>query len=197
MIIGNSIKREMRNSDFFFAAAFFILAAGVISGSIYLLKTADVSGEGIKSYLETFMKSGIEKNKLDVCKCAFKENLIIFLIIFISGFFRFGIVFSAAAVIRKGFVIGFTVSSFIKFYGLNGLLIMSATMPSLLIIIPALLIFLAISVNFSLSKEKNQKNFIFSYIFFGIFIFTIFCAAAFSEGYLTTTFMKWSFPKYN
>lgn len=195
MEINNLMKRELKNSDLLFVASFFILVSGVILGSVYLSKLGTDSGEGIKSYLDSFIQTGAERDCFSVFKRALKENLISLAVVFAAGFFRFGIIFTGAAVIRRGFIIGFTASSFIKFYGFKGLLIMSATMPSVLIIIPAFLIFAAVSAKFSVSKEKNQKKFIISYIFFTFFIFSIFCAAALSEGYLTTTFMKLIFPK--
>lgn len=195
MEINKLMKKEVKSSDFLVIISFFILAAGVILGSLYLSKIGADYGDGIKVYLDGFIQSGAERDCFAVFKKALKENLLSLAVVFAAGFFRFGMIFTAASVIRRGFVIGFTASSFIKFYGLKGLLIMSATMPSVLIIVPAFLIFAAVSAKFSVSKEKNQKKFIISYIFFTFFIFTIFCAAALSEGYLTTTFMKWIFPK--
>lgn len=183
------IRKEFKNSDLLFVAAFSVLVLGVILGSVYLSYSS--SFEGIKSYLDGFLQSFGDNACFSVFKKSLRGNIAEFLIVFIAGFFKFGVLFSAMAVIRRGFIIGFTVSSFVKLYGLKGLIVMSATMPVTLIIIPAFLIFTAVSVNFSVSKEKNQKKFLISYIFFGIFILTIFCIASLGEGYLTTTFMKW------
>ena len=42
----------------------------------------------------------------------------------------------------KGFIIGFTTASFIKFYGAKGMLVMLSTMPTILMAtIPTLLLF--------------------------------------------------------
>ncbi len=191
--MSNVLRRELKNSDLLFVASFFVLTLGVILGSVYLAYSS--SFDGIKSYLDGFIHSTSEQERFSVFKNSLRGNTIEFLIVFIAGFFKFGAAVSAAAVIRRGFIIGFTVSSFVKVYGLKGLLVMSATMPVTLVIIPAFLIFSAVSVNFSVSKEKNQKNFLISYIFFGFFILTIFCIASLGEGYLTTTFMKWVLPK--
>lgn len=191
--VSGIIRKEFKNSDLLFIAAFAVLVLGVILGSVYLAYAS--SYDGIKSYLDGFLQSCGDNACFSVFKKSLRGNLAEFLFVFIAGFFKFGALFSAAAVIRRGFIIGFTVSSFVKLYGMKGLLFMSSTMPVTLIIIPAFLIFAAVSVNFSVSKEKNQKKFLISYIFFGIFIFTIFCIASLGEGYVTTTFMKWILPK--
>ena len=77
------------------------------------------------------------------------------------------------------------------------MLIMLSTMPAELIAIPTLLFFAAVSVNFSLNRDKKQKKLIISYIFFLILVISIFCVAALAEGFLTTTFMKLISPKIN
>ena len=40
------------------------------------------------------------------------------------GFLRFGFIVTGAIIVRKGFIIGFTTASFIKFYGAKGMLVM-------------------------------------------------------------------------
>ena len=74
------------------------------------------------------------------------------------------------------------------------MLVMLSTMPTILITIPTLLLFSAVSIKYSLNSKENQKNNFFVYIFM-IIIISIFCVASLSEGYLTTTFMSWVSPK--
>lgn len=186
--MNNLTKNSLRNNDILCIAAFFALVAGVICGSIYLTRTVASSGEGIQKYLESFVTSGTEPDRFAVFKKAFRENLISLAIVFAAGFFKFGCIFTAAAIVRRGFIMGFTTASFIKYYGAKGLLAMAATMPSILIMLPAFLIFAAVSAGFSLSD--NKRRLLGFYIFFTIFILAVFAAAALSEGYLTTSFMK-------
>ncbi len=188
MGINKSIGNELKNNNLFCIAAFFALVAGVVFGSVYLTKTASASGEGIQAYLESFINSGAETDRFMVFKKAFRENLISLAVVFVSGFFKFGLVFTAASVIRRGFIMGFTTASFIKYYGAKGLLAMSATMPSVLIMLPAFLIFAAVSA--CVSMTENRRRLIGGYIIFTLFILAVFAAAALSEGYLTTSFMK-------
>lgn len=193
MGISKSMRNKLKNNELFCIAAFFVLVTGVILGSVYLTKAAINSGEGIRSYLEGFVSTGAETDKFMVFKKAVKENAISLAVVFVAGFFRLGIVFTAAAVIRRGFIMGFTTASFIKYYGAKGLLAMAATMPSVLLVMPAFLIFAAVSASFSMTD--NKKNSLGFYILFTVFILAVFCAAALSEGYLTTSFMQWIFPQ--
>lgn len=189
------INRQLRNSDYLYIAAFFVLIAGVVLGSVYLAKMGDDSGESVRGYLESFVQSVAERDCISVFKRALKENMILTAVIFVSGFFRFGAAFTAAAVVRKGFVTGFTSASFIKYYGWKGLLAMSATMPSVIVILPAMLFFAAVSVSFSFSKERRQKKQIILYIACAGLVLLTFLIASLAEGYLTTNLMKWLCPK--
>lgn len=193
MGVNRLIKNDLKSNDFFCIAAFFALAAGIIAGSVYLTKTAVSSGEGIKAYLGNFVSTGAEADKFAVFKKAVSENAAMLAVVFISGFFRFGILFTAAAIVRRGFIIGFTTASFIKYYGAKGLLAMSATMPSAIIMLPAFLIFASVSAGFSMME--NKRNSVVFYVLFTIVILVVFLAAAASEGYITTSFMNLIFPK--
>jgi stage II sporulation protein M len=188
-------KNEHGKNELLFAAAFFILSCGIIIGSIYLSKINTEAVEKIKEYLDNFIQSGVESDCFAVFKSAARENLISFAVIFIAGFFKIGAIFSAAAVIRKGFVIGFTASSFIKIYGLKGLAVMAATMPVQLITLPTFLFLAAMSVKFAVSGERRDKKSLASYIAFSLVILLLFSIAALAEGYLTTNFMRLILPK--
>ncbi len=178
-----------------YALAIFMLIAGITAGSVYLAKNS-AGMEGIKEYLEKFFASFSEnRNNMAVFKNSLISNLICAGIIFVMGFFRIGCIGTGAMIIRKGFIMGFTSASFFKFYGGKGILIMLSTMPTVIITLPALIAFSAISVRFSLNENKLKKNLIFSYIFFLILVISIFCVASLSEGFLTTTFMTWLSPK--
>lgn len=194
----NDIMTDERRGNGLFFVLIFLLGLGVTVGSVYLAKNSVDMAEGIKNYIGSFCTSVTEnKNSMTVFKNSVQSNLLCIGIIFLMGFFRFGFIVTGAIIIRKGFIIGFTTASFVKFYGMKGMLIMLSTMPTILITIPALLLFSAVSIKYSLNPEKKSKKIIFSYIFFLIIIISIFCVASLSEGYLTTTFMSLISPKLN
>ena len=178
----NDIVANEKHGNGLLGLLIFLLVVGVTVGSVYLAKNSGDMAEEIKNCMTVF------KNSL-------QANLISVGIVFLMGFLRFGFIVTGAIIVRKGFIIGFTTASFIKFYGVKGLLVMLSTMPTILITIPTLLLFSAVSIKYSLNSERKSKKIIFSYIFFMIIIISIFCVASLSEGYLTTTFMSWVSPK--
>lgn len=192
MGINQSVKNNLTHSRIFFILSFSVLVIGVVFGSVYLAHTAAVNG-GIHEYLENFISSAAETDRFLIFKNAFRSNLISLAVIFAAGFFKFGIALTAASVIRRGFIMGFTTASFIKYYGAKGFLAMSATMPSALIMLAALLFFAAVSAGFSLSANKRSLAGI--YVFSALFTLAVFAAAALCEGYLTTSFMGAIFGK--
>lgn len=192
----DSVIGEEKRGNGLYVCGFVLLSLGVMIGSIYLMKTD--AKDAIKTYISGFIASFAENhNNISVFKNSMTENIVYIGIIFLMGFFRFGFLITGAILVRKGFIMGFTTASFIKYYGVKGMLVMLSTMPAVLVTVPALMFFSIISVRFSLIKEKRQKKLVFSYIFFLILIISIFCVASFFEGFLTTTFMTWLFPKIN
>ena len=180
----NDIVADEKHGNGLLGLLIFLLVVGVTVGSVYLAKNSGDMAEGIKNYIGSFCTAVSEnKNSMTVFKNSLQANLISVGIVFLMGFLRFG------------FIISFTTASFIKFYGAKGMLVMLSTMPTILITIPTLLLFSAVSIKYSLNSERKSKKIIFSYIFFMIIIISIFCVASLSEGYLTTTFMSWVSPK--
>lgn len=172
-----------------------LLIGGIAVGSVYLAGGSPEIYDGIKKYITEFFASFTEnKNNLAIFKNSFIHSMTEVAIIFVMGFFRLGCIGTGVILIRRGFVTGFAAASFFKLYGLKGALVMLASMPTIIITIPALMIYSFISIRFSLEKNKKQKKIIFFYIFFLFLIVSIFCIASLAEGFLTTTFMSWVSP---
>ena len=190
------MERHVKDSSVIIALSFLIFTAGTVLGSVYLMKTSAGTDEGLKNYLGAFLASAQGgTDNFAMFRNALKENAFYLLIVFAAGFFRVGIVFIAAAIIRKGFIMGFTAASFVRFYGIKGILVTVSMLPGILLIIPAFLTFSAVSADLSVRREKKEKKIIFFYVLFALIVMSIFCAAALTEGYLTTIFMKWLSPK--
>lgn len=167
-----------------------IFMCGSVVGSLYFMKRFELYG-GLSDYLNSYLKNEfVEKEKLTIFKNTLNMNLIMLSFVFLSGFFKAGFLLMSVAVIKKGFVIGFTTAAFIKVLGIKGVAVSLTYLPSFLFLIPGLICFCAISVMFSIHKNKINKKIIFNYILLAIFTVTIFCAAAIAEAYLTTIFIK-------
>lgn len=167
-----------------------VLCLGIGIGSIYMMRANNEEFLHIKDYLNSFFSMLGDLNKRQVLKNSLYDNLILATVIFICGFFRPGIVGVAVCIVKKGFVMGFTSASMLKCFGIKGLLINIAYLPSILISLPMLIFFSIGSATVSGNNTNIRKKLLTRYIFFAIITITTFSVASFLEAYLTTTFMK-------
>ena len=171
----------------------FILA--LISGSVYCGIMSGEKSLEMKEYLIAFLNNTSSLNRYNTAIGAIKEFMVMFLVLFISAFFKLGVALNAAVLVKRGFVLGFTLSSFFKAFGIKGIIGIACMLPELLIFIPVLLFFSSNSTKMAISTNEIKKKFLFFFIIFSFFVGTIFCASGFLNGYLTTTFMKWASVK--
>ena len=173
---------------------FFVMVTGIVTGSIFYIKTGD-GRAGINEHLTDIFRLAAEtSDKFGASKNYFFEGLVSCAVIFIAAYFRFGALLSVGVVLRKGFITGFTAAAAAGTYGLKGGLLMAATGLDLVAGVITLVLFSAVSVTYSIEKEKNSKKFL---IFFAIFSISIFCIISFSRGFVSTTFMKLIYPKFD
>lgn len=189
MVMNVTVGEEGKSIRVIMILFVFILLCATAAGSVYFMRHSGMYN-GLSEYLTSYLKTDLAAmDKTVIFKSALKSNLMMLGLVFAAGFFKIGFLITGACLIKRGFVIGFTVSSFIKTFGWKGAVIALSYMPSLMLIIPAFVVFCSISSMISFERYKINKKIIFSYIFFAIFIFTIFCAASFLESYLTTIFI--------
>lgn len=174
-----------------YIVAMTLIAIGVVTGVLYyvynFLKTAE-----IKNYLDGYtnsLRNGMNFSSL--VKSVLKSNLILFSIIVIASFFRFGPFVSGFFLIRKGFISAFTTAAMIDVYEFGGLVLAAGSFIQIVLLIPILAVFAAVSVFCSKNRQSFEKRDKIIYIIFLTIVFTIFCSCALLEGIITTTFMKW------
>lgn len=180
-----------RTITVWYITALVLISIGVIVGALYyaynFLGTAE-----IKNYLDGYINS--LRNGMDfagIIKKTLKSNTLLFCIIAVASLFKYGPFISAFFLLRKGFISAFTSAAMSDVYGFSGLLFSSGSLTEVLIFIPLLAFFSAISVFVSKNRRTFEKRDKIIYIIFSLVVFTIFCGCAFLEGIITTTFMKW------
>ncbi len=167
-----------------------VIAFGAAAGGIYYVNKYNYSTD-IKGYLDSFLESaGNGMNCRSIMLRAVKSNMLTFAVLLAGILFRFGVLLMGAELIRRGFITGFTAAAMMRVYGGKGLIMAVCQLPGMMLLIPAAAIFAAVNTSMSLKRVETEKNFIIFYIFFSAAVIAAFCAAAFCEGYLTTTFMK-------
>lgn len=102
----------------------FVILLGIISGSIFLMVLSENDKTLVINQITTFI-SNINTNNisnLDAFKNAIYENFIFIILIWILGMSIIGIIINIFLVYMKGFIIGFSLSSFFLVYKYKGLL---------------------------------------------------------------------------
>lgn len=138
----------------------FIIILGIISGSIFLVVLNKNDKDLVINQLTTFMNN-INSNNIHNVQ-AFKncliENIIFIVLTWILGLSIIGIIFNVFFIYLKGFVTGFTVSSFILAFKYKGLI------ASLIYIFPTSIINIIIALvigSYSIILTKNLWKIIF------------------------------------
>ena len=180
-----------RTINKWYIVSFSMIFLGVLVGALYYTykfsNTADV-----KNYLDGYVNSLRNGMSLrSVIYSSIKSYSIMFILIFLSSFSKCGPILAFFLLIRKGFVNAFTTSALINVYGLGGIALSLSCIVQIMVLIPLMAIFSAVTAFTSQNKGKFEKRDKIIYIIFSKAIITIFCGCALLEGILNTTFMKW------
>lgn len=180
----------------------FILVLGIISGSIFLMAIKDNDKSLVIEQINNFILN-ISNNKIDnfmAFKNAIYENYIFIFLIWILGMSMIGIIVNIFLVYFKGFIYGFTLSSFYIVFGYKGLLL------SLIYVCPTIIINLFITmvlgvysilftsylwkVIFSHDRNTGIKRFIKKYLVILGILLVLGLISSICESYLIPAMIK-------
>ncbi len=176
-----------------------IFIFGTILGSLHLSvsKNNTETQTAIKNFISAYSLHGVVRK--DVFLLSFSNYLKLLAFLWISGWHPLLLPIGFVQIFMKGFRIGFTVSCFITYYHLKGVLFAAlTTLPQNLLFLPALFYFSVYQIhfasvrksfqiekaNFPLQKETYIKNFFLLLIFMSVISL---CSVI--EGYITPTFI--------
>lgn len=175
-----------------FIAAFFVFLLGIISGSVYYtrLENAAEVGEYLKSVCLMMSDSN---NGFEIAKNIFTDNLICSAVIFFVSPYKFCIPLTAAVILRKGFVTGFTSAAAVGTFGIRGAEIILSTAFDTAVSVSALLLLGVFSAVYGIAGDMKLKKILKIFMIFSV---GIFCVSATARGFFSTTFMKMLYPKF-
>lgn len=166
----------------------------IAAGAGYCTSVKGEGADGLYQYLSGLFSS-FDADCLTVFKNSLQNNMQLFFILFMGGFFRAGVAATVLGVSVKGFCTGFTEAALIKYYGTRGFFISAANIPSALIMIPCMILFAAASAKLSFTHKMQEKNSLVFYLILSLGIIAIFCVSALADGYINTTLMKFIIQK--
>lgn len=180
----------------------FIIILGIISGSIFLVALKDTDKNLVIEKINTLFTniSSNNINNINTFKNVLTENIIYILLIWILGMSIIGIIINIFMLYLKGFIIGFSLSSFFLVYRYKGLLSSFIyAFPTSIINILILLILGAYSILFTINlwkliflkdKNLNIKRFIKKYILILIICLILGLISSLTESFLVPALLK-------
>lgn len=182
--------------------AILIILLGIISGSIFLIILSKSDKELVINKITSFM-TNINENKinnLEAFKNAMIENSIFIVIMWVLGASIIGIIVNVFLTYIKGFIVGFSVSSFILTFKYKGII------SSLIYVFPTTIINLLITILISVysfsftiilyrsifNKTNNFmiKGYIKKYIYILLISLGLSFISSLSEAFLLPSMMK-------
>lgn len=182
--------------------AILIILLGIISGSIFLIILSKSDKELVMNKITSFMININENkiNNLEAFKNAMIENSIFIIIMWVLGASIIGIIINVFLTYIKGFIVGFSVSSFILTFNYKGII------SSLIYVFPTTIINLLITILISVysfsftiilyksifNKTNNFmiKGYIKKYIYILLISIGLSFISSLSEAFLLPSMMK-------
>lgn len=180
----------------------FIIILGIISGSLFLVVLKDTDRNLVIEKINTFFTNINTNNinNIEAFKNAFIENIIFVILVWILGMSIIGIIINIFIIYLKGFIIGFSLSSFFLVYKYKGLLAaLIYVFPTSIINILVCLLLGVYSVLFTINlwkiiflKERdfNMKRFIKKYFLVLILCIILILISSLTEGFLVPSLLK-------
>lgn len=180
---------------------FFVIILGIISGSIFLVLISQNDKNSVFTQITNFI-TNINTNNISsvqALKNSLFNNFTYVLLIWILGMSIIGIVFNIFLVYLKGFVLGFSISSFIYVYGLKG------TLASFIYVFPEQLLNIFVVVSLGIysimltinlyqvivgNRNTGIKSFLKKYLYILLFASIITLFSTLFEVFLTPALYK-------
>lgn len=180
----------------------FVIVLGIISGSIFLISLNATDKKLVVEQIKTFMENvNINNiNNFNALKNVFTENMIFTLLIWVFGMSVIGIIFNIFLIYLKGFILGFTISSFILVYSYKGLLasfvyvfpssIINIITTILLGVYSIILTIYLWKMIFLKDKTINVRHFLKKYVLILVICLVLVGISSLAEGYLIPAILK-------
>lgn len=180
----------------------FVIILGIISGSIFLMALNETDKTAVTNQITSFFTNINDNNinNLQAFKNTFIENLIYTITIWILGMSIVGVIFNIFFAYLKGFIIGFSLSSFFFVFKYKGILAgFIYLFPSYIINIIGILIITVYSILFTINlwkiiflkdKTTNISRFLKKYFLVLIISLLLIAISSLLESYLIPSILK-------
>ena len=180
----------------------FVIVLGIISGTIFLLALNETDKELVVNQITNFMVNVNDNNinNFNAFKNTLIENFIFVILIWILGMSIVGVIFNVFLIYLKGFIFGFTISSFFMIYGYKGFLTgVIYLVPSIIINILVTLIIGVYSIILTIflwkvifvrDRSDSIGKFLKKYLFVLLICIVLVAISSVCESYLIPALLK-------
>ena len=192
--------RHINNNILEYIVMIIILLIGIILGTMYINKTDLNQRQEISNYINDFMNDMQNGSNIDLSnllRTSIQNNLLIIVLLWISGLTVIGMPIVYLLVSIKGFCMGYTISSVIATLGLaEGIkFIVSTMLLQNIIIIPSILVLAVSGIKLykAIMRDRRRENIkveILRYTIITLFIGAISIIASLIETYVSANIFK-------
>ncbi len=159
--IKRQILKFMTDNKWQIFVVCFSLIAGIAVGSIFSMYISEENSKATEEYINNFV-SAYNLQSVDaaeVFKFSAYNNIKVVLFIWLFGLWAGFLPLCVLQIGFKGYKIGFSTALFVHIFGFKGtLLAFLSSMPQLLVVVPALVLYSIFSINFAVSAGKIKSR---------------------------------------
>ncbi len=193
----DTVLNHIKQNKGLYTLILIFFGIGVGIGAFTFITLDDIQKQELVKYLQNFFQvlTGNNVDSVAILQQSIKNNLQSWIVIWITGITIIGIPVTLILIGVRGFIIGFTVGSFVDGLGMKGIIFtLLAIVPQNIIIIPCFIVMGVASISFSLMIIKNKlarrvtmgfwQKFTY-YSLFTIVLFLISILGCLIESYIT------------
>jgi len=198
----DTVLNHIKQNKGLYTLILIFFGIGVGIGAFTFITLDDIQKQELVKYLQNFFQvlTGNNVDSVAILQQSIKNNLQSWIVIWITGITIIGIPVTLILIGVRGFIIGFTVGSFVDGLGMKGIIFtLLAIVPQNIIIIPCFIVMGVASISFSLMIIKNKlarrvtmgfwQKFTY-YSLFTIVLFLISILGCLIESYITPELVK-------
>ena len=199
-IISEIVIGHINNNIMEYIIMIIILLIGIILGTMYINKTDVNQRQELSNYINDFMNDIQNGSNIDLSsllKSSTYNNLLITVLLWISGLTVIGMPIVYLIISLKGFCIGYTISAIIATLGpIEGIkFVLSTMLLQNIIIIPSILVLAVSGIKLykAIMKDRRRENIkveILRYTIIAFFVGVINVIASLIETYLSANIFK-------
>ncbi|MBE7037765.1 MAG: hypothetical protein E7404_02555 [Ruminococcaceae bacterium] len=152
-------KEYLKRNSYIYIIAFIIFAVGIFIGSLASAGVDENQKKELTDFVNAFFLSGGDVSHFNIIKKCVCENFKLVFLCALTSMFIYTMPFCFLTLGFKGFTLGFTSGFILKSFSFKGaLFLFSSVLPSVLILLPLMILMCAVCLRFAFLSYKNRTK---------------------------------------